>query len=176
MRAKNAALLDRLFRLGVLCKVVDGAAQLVGGALYWRSPPGLLSRWVRLLTHDELSEEPRDYLATHLRAWAAHLGHHGHVLLTAYLLLHGLIQVFLGIALLRDRLWAYPWAAFFLTTFAGYLVYGLTLRFSPASAVLCLLDLGTIALLAWEYRRHFRPVSRRPHAAKFVAAVSGRLS
>ncbi|MDE2492189.1 MAG: DUF2127 domain-containing protein [Elusimicrobia bacterium] len=173
MRAKNAALLDRLFRLGVLYKVVDGAAQFVGGALYWRSRPGLLSRWARILTRDELSEDPHDYFATHLRTWAAHLGRHGHVLLTAYLLIHGLIQIFLGVALLRDRLWAYPWAAVILTAFAAYLLYGLTLSFSPAALALCLIDAGIIALLIWEYRRRTLPVSRA-HAVKSAATVSGR--
>ncbi|MDE2489286.1 MAG: DUF2127 domain-containing protein [Elusimicrobia bacterium] len=176
MCAKNAALLDRLFRLGILYKVVDGAAQLVGGALYWRSPPGLLSRWVRLLTRDELSEDPHDYFATHLRTWAAHLGHHGHVLITAYLLVHGLIQVCLGVALLRDRLWAYPWAAVFLTAFAAYLLYGLTLSFSPAALALCLIDAAIIALLVWEYRRHARPARRRIRALKSVATVARRSS
>lgn len=149
-------LLDGLFRAGLVYKVAVGSVEMLGGGLYAGSPPGSLARWVRVLTREELAEEPKDYLANHARKWAAQVNPHLHLLIAGYLLIHGFIEAFLGVNLLRDRLWAYPWAALFLTAFTAYLIYVDCLRPSWMATLLCLTDIGTVCLLFWEGSRRFK--------------------
>jgi uncharacterized membrane protein len=51
-----------------------------------------------------------------------------------YLLAHGIVEVILVVAVLRGKLWAYPWLIGFLVAFIGYQGYELVVHFSWASA------------------------------------------
>jgi len=62
----------------------------------WAAPRAELNRCVALLTRHELMEDPDDYVATHLRAMAAHLSLHSKHLAALYLMAHGLIKAALA--------------------------------------------------------------------------------
>jgi uncharacterized membrane protein len=77
------------------------------------------------------------------------------------LLVHGIVKVVLVLALLRNKLWAYPWLIGVLLIFIGYQVYRIVL--SPALGLIALtgFDIVIVALTWREYQRQrvFRVVT-----------------
>jgi uncharacterized membrane protein len=64
---------ERLFRISVLLKGLNGALEIVGGVALFAVSPAFILRTVALLTQDEIAEDPRDLIANYLRRAANHL-------------------------------------------------------------------------------------------------------
>ncbi len=92
------------------------------------------------LTQHELSEDPGDLIAYRLLHTANSLTRPGQLFGAGYLLVHGIVKVVLVLALLRNKLWAYPWLIGVLLIFIGYQAYRIVL--SPT--------LGLIALTGFD--------------------------
>ena len=59
-------LLDQTFQVGIILKGLDGVLEVISGVLLLMVSPATIDRVVTSLTQHELSEDPRDLLATHL--------------------------------------------------------------------------------------------------------------
>jgi uncharacterized membrane protein len=145
-------LLDRSFEIGVALKGLNGAVELVGGVVLLAVSPATINRVAVALTRQELSEDPHDFVATHV-LHTAH-GLHGSTLAfgAIYLLLHGLVKVVLVTALLLNKLWAYPWMIAFLVVFIGYQLYRIAVRTTAGLVGLTIFD----AVVAWLTYREYR--------------------
>ncbi len=142
-----------LFDISVISKGVDGALEIVGGALLYCVSPAHLHSLVRMLTQHELSEDPHDLLAGYLRQAATHLSADAQLFAGVYLLWHGMVKVGLVIALLQQRFWAYPAA---LVAFGLFLIYQLYRYAQTRSTWLLLLsvvDVFVIVITWFEYKR-----------------------
>lgn len=152
-RPRGNDLLDRTFEVGIILKGLDGVLEVLGGLLLVLVSPAAIDRIVTTLTQHELSEDPHDLIATHLLKTAHGLTGSAVRFGAAYLLSHGLVKIVLVVALLRNRLWAYPWMIAFLVAFIIYQGYRLTFKPSFGLAALTAFDIF-IAWLTWrEYRR-----------------------
>ena len=153
-------LLDQTFEIGILLKGLDGVLEVIGGLLLLVLSPATIDRLVTSLTQHELSEDPHDFVATHLLRTAHGLTGPAVLFGAAYLLAHGLVKVILVAALLQNRLWAYPWTIGFLEVFIAYQLYRLSFHPSIGLTALTILD----AVIAWltfrEYRKQLA-VARR---------------
>jgi uncharacterized membrane protein len=159
--------LDRVFEIGIIAKGLNGAAELIGGVLLLLASPDRIRQVARLLTQGELSEDPHDLIAIHLLHSANALTG-GEVLFGAiYLLTHGAVKVVLVIALLLDKLWAYPWMIGFLTLFIGYQLYRIALHPTAGLIALTIFDAVILALTVREYRR------QRQHRTEWADAKVG---
>jgi uncharacterized membrane protein len=145
-------LLDQTFEVGIILKGVDGALEVIGGLLLLVVSPATIDRVVTSLTQHELSEDPHDFLATHLLKTAHGLTVSAVLFGALYLLAHGLVKVILVGALLKNQLWAYPWTIVFLGVFILYQVYRLSLKPSVGLAALTVFD----AVIAWLTYREYR--------------------
>lgn len=150
---KRGDLLDRAFVVGLVLKGLDGVLELLGGALLLLLTPAAINSLARASTQHELSEDPHDFLATHLLRYTGGLTggalHFG----AAYLLLHGAVKIALVAAVLKNYLWAYPLMILFLLLFIAYQLYRLTFAPSAGLVALTVFDLA-ITWLTWrEYRR-----------------------
>jgi hypothetical protein len=65
--------LDRVFEIGIIGKGLNGVAELIGGLLLLFLTPGRIHYLVASLTQGELSEDPHDFVATHLLHTASRL-------------------------------------------------------------------------------------------------------
>jgi uncharacterized membrane protein len=141
------------FEIGILLKGLDGAAEVIGALLLFVVPPGAISHAVATLTQHELSEDPHDFIASHLLRMSEQLSANAQLFAAVYLLVHGVIKVFLVWALFRGKRWAYPWAIVVFAAFGVYQMYRYYL--SPSFAMIALTILDTIVIvLTWiEYRR-----------------------
>jgi uncharacterized membrane protein len=126
---------------------------LIGGfALLW-VPPGAIQQFVARLTENEIIADPHDFIATHLRAAVAPLSSNAQLFAAIYLLSHGIIKAVLVYGLVRDKLWAFPWAIGIFAAFGVYQVYRYFVQPSGWLIALTVLDVFVILLTWAEWRR-----------------------
>ena len=160
--------LDRAFAIGIIGKGLNGVLEVIGGLLLLLVPPANIHRVVAALTQGELSEDPHDLIATHLLHTADGLTAHAALFGATYLLVHGIVKVVLVAALLRDKLWAYPWMIAVLGIFIVYQLYRIALQPTGGLIALTVFDL-LIVTLTW---REFREQRRR---RRVLTATAPRL-
>lgn len=153
--------LDRAFAVAIILKGLDGILEVLGGTLLLVVSPTTIDQVTRALTQHELSEDPHDYLATHLLHAAGSLTGSSLQFGAVYLLLHGVVKIVLVAALLRDKIWAYPWMIAFLIIFIVYQIYRMTFAFSVGLLGLTIFDLVVVWLTYREYGRQ-RALVRTP--------------
>lgn len=153
-RFKPHGLLDRTFEVGIILKGLNGALEIVGGVLLLIVSPATINKMVAALTEGELSGDRRDFFASHLSALAGHLTGSSALFGAFYLLSHGVVKVVLVVAVLKDKIWAYPWMIAFLGAFITYQLYRMTFAPSIGLVALTVFDVFIIWLTYLEYRKH----------------------
>jgi len=143
---------EALFRLGMWLKAFEGTLEIVGGVALFAVTPTAIVRVVGFLTQDEITEDPRDVIASSLRRAAHSLTLSEQHFMAAYLLAHGLIKCGLAWALLRRYIPVYPLSMIAFTALVAYQLYRFTLHPQPGLIVLSLLDVVLIVLIYLEYR------------------------
>ena len=152
--------IHQIFFLSLILKGLHALIECAGGALLFLVSSQTILSWVNLLTQDELTEDPRDYVATHLLGAAQHLTAGAQSFYAIYLLSHGLIEVLLVAGLLRGKLAAYPLSLGALGLFIAYQLDRYSYTHSAGLLVLTAFDLVVI-LLVWHEWRILR--ARKPH-------------
>lgn len=151
--------LDRVFEVSIILKGINGVLELVGGiALLFIDPVWVRTWWTGLAAHLVVGHEHSP-----LWQWFVHLADaldtKATVFAAVYLLLHGIIKVVLVWALLREKLWAYPWMIVALGLFIAYQCYELAVHFSWWMLALTVFDLFIVALTLREWQLHRRRVT-----------------
>jgi uncharacterized membrane protein len=145
--------LDKTFKIGLILKGLDGILEVAGGILLLFLSPHAIEHIARTLTAHELSQDPHDFIATHLLHTASHLTTGTTLFGAIYLLSHGASKVVLVGLVLRDKLWAYPWLIALLLAFIGYQLYRITaVHFSAGLTALTVFDIALVWLTWREYR------------------------
>jgi uncharacterized membrane protein len=144
--------LHTLFLVSVWIKGIAGLVETVAGTLCFFVTPGILKSFVVLLTAPELSEDPDDWIATTLSHAVQHISADSMLFAAAYLIVHGLIKLFLVQSLLLGRLWAYPLSLWFLAAFIVYQCYRYLHTHSISLVLLTVLDLAVVFLIWREYQ------------------------
>jgi uncharacterized membrane protein len=140
------------FLLSVWSKGIAGLLETIGGLLLLFIPHTGLNALVVFLTAPELAEDPTDRIATLLQRMVQELGADTKLFASGYLIVHGLIKVFLVAGLLRRRLWSYPVSLWFLASFIAYQTYRFLFTHSLWMIALTIVDL-IVAFLIWrEYQ------------------------
>ena len=140
------------FLLSVWSKGVAGLLETIGGLLLLFIPHTGLNALVVFLTAPELAEDPTDRVATLLHRMVQELGADTKLFASGYLILHGIIKVFLVAGLLGRRLWSYPVSLWFLAGFIAYQAYRFFFTHSLWMIALTIVDL-IVAFLIWrEYQ------------------------
>ena len=150
--------LDRTFAVGIIAKGLNGIIEIVGGLLLLIATPAAIGRLLEALTRGELAEDPTDFLATRLLHLSASdtLTTGGLRFAAIYLLAHGIVKVVLVAAVLRGKLWAYPWMIGFLLLFIGYQLYRIAIDPTAGMIALTIFDavLTWLATREWQRHRH----------------------
>jgi len=152
-------LLDVTFEVGIIAKGLDGIVELAGGLLLLVVTPTTINHVVTNITQHELSEDPNDLVANRLLDLSNGLTGSAVRFAAAYLLLHGIVKIVLVVALLRTKLWAYPWLIGFLVVFIVYQLYRIAL--APATWLVALTVFD--AFVAWLTWREWRKQRFEPH-------------
>ena len=154
--------LDRVFEIGIIAKGLNGLTELVGGLLLLFVTPARIQHLAGTITQGELSEDPHDFIATHLLHTANGLTGDAVLFGAFYLLIHGLVKIVLVVALLLNKLWAYPWMIGVLLLFIGYQLYRIVLQPTAGLIALTVFDALIVALTAREYSHQRRGRNTAP--------------
>src|SRR5437870_6541565 len=140
------------FLLSVWSKGLAGLLETIGGVLLLLIPHTRLNALVVFLTAPELAEDPTDRIATFLQCMVHELSADTKLFASGYLIVHGIIKVFLVAGLLGRRLWSYPVSLWFLASFIAYQTYRFFFTHSLWMIALTIVDL-IVAFLIWrEYQ------------------------
>ena len=143
--------LHRLFLISVWIKGAAGLLETIAGVPFFFATRKSVQAFVVLLTAPELSEDPDDWIATTLSHAAQHFSADTALFAGAYLVIHGLIKLFLVAGLLHGRLWAYPTSLSFLVAFIVYQCYRYLFTHSIWLLLLTVIDVIVSFLIWHEY-------------------------
>jgi uncharacterized membrane protein len=135
------------FEIGVVLKGLNGLIELIGGILLLIFPPSAIRQFIINLSH---KPELVRHLSSGDKRFAA-----------IYLLSHGIVKGVLVYGLLREQLWAFPWA---IAIFIGFGIYQIARYISEPSVwliILTVLDVFVIVLTWFEWQR-VRGSGRQP--------------
>ncbi len=154
--------MHRLFQISLLLKAAHSLLEIIGGVLLAVVPQEAILRIANLLTQEELLEDPRDVIANYILRSARSLSIDQKSAAALFLLSHGIVKLFLIVAVLRNKPWAYPAFMTALGLLISYQSYKLLHVFSLGLTALTILD-GIVLVLAWhEYRFTLRTESPAP--------------
>lgn len=139
------------FRIGVFLKGAVSLIEIIGGALALFFPVSSVTNFVVGLAQGELAEEPGDFIATHLITLAHQFSFASSTFIAIYLLSRGLIKLGLVVALLKNKLWAYPSSLVVLGLFVVYQLYQIATTFSMLLVALTVFDLIVMWFIWREY-------------------------
>ncbi|GAB3631098.1 DUF2127 domain-containing protein [Microbacterium shaanxiense] len=154
-------LLNRVFDASIILKGISGALELIGGvALFFVSADQIrhLLSWV---SAHALVVNPHSALAQWIEHLADRMGADATVFAAWYLILHGVIKVVLVWALLREKLWAYPWMLVALGLFIAYQCYELVVHFGWWMFALTIFVVFIVFLTTREWQLHRQRVPTR---------------
>ena len=149
-----------LFRISLLLKGAFSLLEIVGGILAYYVSQQYLVHLVTTITQEELTEDPRDFVAHFLIQSAQQLSVSAQHFAAFYLLSHGVIKTGLIVGLLREKLWYYPVSILVFGIYVAYQLFRFQVTHSPWLMVITILDILVIAMTWHEYqflRRHIRP-------------------
>jgi len=138
------------FLFTVIVKGFDGILEAgLGAVLIFTNT---VTSTIFFLTHDAIIEDPDNFFATHLRAFASQ-SHEAFVLGGLYLIAHGVVKAFLSITLWRNYIWAYPAAMAFLGLFILFQLIRISVTGSIPFILLTIFDIAMFWLVFHEYRQ-----------------------
>lgn len=147
----NEQRIHRIFEVSVLLKGAHALIECAGGIALALVRRDTITDLVNRLTQDELIEDPHDFVATHLLAWAQHFSVGSKEFYAFYLLSHGAVKILLVTQMLRDKLWSYPTSLIVLGLFIVYQVYRYSYTHGTGLIVLTVFDVFVMGLIWHEY-------------------------
>jgi uncharacterized membrane protein len=159
LSSRNEARVHRLFQISLLLKAAHSLLEIIGGIVLAVVSQEAVLRLAHWLTREELLEDPRDWIANYILRSAQNLSLDQKFAAAFFLLSHGIVKLFLIIAVLRKKPWAYPAFMIALGLLIVYQSYRLSHVFSVGLTALTILD-AIVLVLAWhEYRFNLKSQS-----------------
>jgi uncharacterized membrane protein len=127
------------FEVGVILKGLNGLLELIGGILMLALSPSTIRDFIINLSH---RPDFAQKLSSHDERFAA-----------IYLLSHGVVKGVLVYGLLKEQMWAFPWAIAIFAAFGVYQIIHYIVQPSIWMIILTVLDVFVILLTIAEWRR-----------------------
>jgi len=144
--------IHQIFEISVLLKGAHAVVECIGGAALALISTGAIVAIVNRFTQEELIEDPQDFVANRLLAWAHGFSVDTKQFYAFYLLSHGAVKLFLVVGLLRGKLWSYPASLVVLGLFIAYQLYRFSYTHGTGLIVLTVFDVIVMGLIWHEYR------------------------
>jgi uncharacterized membrane protein len=140
------------FEVSILLKGAHAVIECIGGLILGFVSAEAVRSLVNRFTQDELAEDHRDIVATHLLHWAQGFSVQSQHFYAFYMLSHGVVKLFLVAGLLRNKPWAYPASLVVMGLFIAYQLYRFSYTHGVGLILLTIFDVVVIALVWHEYR------------------------
>jgi uncharacterized membrane protein len=143
----------KFFEVSLFLKASNAVLEITGGIIFSVISLERINYFIYVLTQGELSEDPRDFIANHLVNFFQSLSVNSQLFGSFYLISHGLIKIFLIIALWKRKLWAYTLSVVVFTFFIVYQLFRYTYNSSISLLVLTFIDVFVVMFIILEYYR-----------------------
>ena len=154
--------IDRLFLYSMIIKAGAAIFEIGTGIASLFLTTNQILYMTRLLVQGELAADPGDFFANYILDLAARwTPGQTNWFLFAYLVGHGVVNVFLVIVLLRKKMWAYPLSLAIFGIFVAYEAWQVFFTHSPLIIAFTIFDLAVIWLISREYRYALRKHNRK---------------
>jgi uncharacterized membrane protein len=140
-----------LFKGSVLLKGAISLFEIVAGLVMLLIPVRYIPLIAEFITKNEITEDPQSFLANHIVGSAHAIAAIGTLYIGLYLISRGAIKLGLIVALLKNKLWAYPWSLAVLSFFVIYQLYEITKTHSLALIGVTLFDFIVMYFIWEEY-------------------------
>jgi len=148
----NEKLLRAIFDASLWLKAAFALSEVAGGIAAFFVSKQFLLGFVQWVFQDEFADDPHDFIATFFLHSVQGLTSGTLNFAAAYLLVHGVIKLWLIGGLLRERLWYYPTALVVFSLFVAYQLYRYTITHSVWLLLITAIDLAVIGLTWHEWR------------------------
>ncbi|RWZ79252.1 MAG: DUF2127 domain-containing protein [Candidatus Chaera renei] len=160
LKLSRRQLLHDSFLISISLKGLNGLAEVIGGVTLFFVSPQQMQRLIEILTQHELRQDPNDWLANQLLRGGEHITAGGISFAAVYLLAHGIPKLAAVAALLKGKLWAYPFSLAVLGGFIVYQLYYLATKPGIGMVLLTGFDILVVVLIWLEYRAKRRERER----------------
>jgi uncharacterized membrane protein len=140
-----------LFEISLVIKGLNALADLAGGIIIWFTSKVVLVTFILNFFQNDLSDNPKDYIANFIVNSAETLAVSSQYFLAAYLLIHGIVKIFLLVCLYKRKLWAYPTSIIIFSLLIFYESYTFYLNNSMLILIFTILDIILVLLTGHEY-------------------------
>ncbi len=143
-----------LFKVGVALKALNGIWETASGLFILLVSKETVNGWIAFITQRELLEDPNDSVITFLVHSLQNISTSTQTFVALYILIHGLLNIFLTVELSRDRHWAYLVTIGITALFVLYQIYRISVFHSVFLTVFTVFDILFIILTWHEYKHH----------------------
>jgi len=145
---------ERVYKIGVAIKGFDGLVELVAGILLLAAPQ-VLHTALQAVSGEALEHHGRfmAYISENVAHIDTDLSKSGLLFIAIFLISHGVVKLALVYALLKEIVWAYPYALVVLSGFFIYQVYAFVVHPTVSMAIFSLLDAVIIWLVWGEWQK-----------------------
>jgi uncharacterized membrane protein len=148
-----------LFEISVIIKAAITAVEIVLGILFYSASTQTINALILFIFGSEATEQPRDFLWNYLIQTFQGLIGPNQSFWAFIFLFHGIVKLFLTVALLKHKLWAYPASAAVFTLFVVYQAYSLFYIHSLFLLLFTIFDVLLIVLILHEYQHKRRIIA-----------------
>ena len=149
----------------VVVKLIDGTFELIAGLSVYVFTKVHMLAFLRNFFNRELLEDPNDLIVNVILDFFNTMSISTQHFFGFYLLLNGLLKIFLMSFILQKKLWAYPVTMVTLVLLVGYEVIRITNTHSVALGGIIIVDCCVIYLLYSEYKRITKSMGRAPQTS-----------
>lgn len=127
--------------------------QFIGGSALLLIPTQTLGRWIDYLMWHLISENPDNMIGRWLQHRSHHLSGHATLLVSLYMLSHGVIKLSLVFGLLKEKLWVFPFAFVGFGAILSVEMYHIFFHFFWGFCILMSFDIFVLTMAILEYRK-----------------------
>ena len=149
-------LIDKTFEIVILIKSFFGFFEILAGIIFAVSGNLIINNIIIAFAQQEIADDPNDLVANLLINSVNDFYAGTYLFAVIYLILHGVINLFLAIALAKNKTWAYPWAMAGFSSFIVYQTYRYFHTYSSMLLILTMLDVFVVLVIFLEYRKKKR--------------------
>ena len=148
--------IDKSFELGLFAKFLIGVFEFLAGIVFLVSGQLILNNFIAILAQQEVADDPDNFIVNYLTQVANNFSVGTHIFAVAYLIFHGFINIFLAVFLLKNKIWAYPWAIGGFGLFIIYQIYRYFHTYSLLLLLLTIFDIFIVVIISLEYRNKIK--------------------
>lgn len=151
--SKFENVLHDIFEFSLLIKGINGVWETVSGLFILLLSKAALNNLFNFMAGKEMFEYPHDFFINISSRFLENLSHGTQVFIAVYILIHGILNLFLVIQLHRDKIWAYLVTITVMVIFILYQVHRIILHHSIPLMIVTTFDV-LFTILTWhEYDR-----------------------